>query len=105
MITITATVTIRENDTPIVTVEHVEGRAAWGYQNHTLVYSFPDDSLEEAEKRARLFARWALDDGSGRYQDADAALALRNLAAAVADYPAALRRGNELAFAAGLFKE
>ena len=39
MITITATVTIRENDTPLVTVEHVEGRAAWGYQNHTLVYS------------------------------------------------------------------
>jgi len=101
MITITATVTIRENDTPLVTVEHVEGRAAWDIK--TLVYSFPDDSREEAVKRALLFARWALDDGSGRYQDSDAALALRNLANALSEYPAALRRGNELAFAAGLF--
>lgn len=90
-------------ESPPTNVEHLE-------TGNCLSYAFlededPNSAQSPSNVRARFFALAVLDGSSAPYRDGDGALALRNLAEAVREHPCVLRKGSELEFAAGLFRE
>lgn len=117
-ITITTVIELRDNDTPLVTLRHVERDLA-------LVFSFPNESISRANEDARMFADAILDvdgehakrqmfggiDGHGAglrspgtvFDRRDGLYLLLNLADVVGRFSCACRSGcGELKFAAAL---